>query len=413
MSMYGRSNPQSSSTSSFYKTSATAASTTSSLSSSTTTKPTTRAKTSSSYYSSSSPTLSSSTAAPKAVPSSSSPMFSSTPAPALAPPQPQPQSSYNTTTNNTTTTSDWYTPQPAQEQPQAMNTNTNTNTSTNTSSYYGASTSATGQPTAASTTASATPMVNTWNPAVPSTQSQQQDLGGPMDTAAPTNLWSGPMGSHTSRNHNNTAAVPPTSTTTTTTSSSSYGAQPYDPMEFELDPPLLEELGIHIPHILFKTRAVLLPFSRFHNQQTPQSSQEIVADADLAGPLCFALMLGGELLLTGKLQFGYIYGFGVFGCLAITLILNLMSPLEAVNIWTVTSVLGYALLPVNVLAAIKVISLGYLETFGRFLALGTILWCTVASTRLLEQGCGMRDQRYLIGYPIALVYSAFVMITIF
>jgi protein YIPF5/7 len=31
----------------------------------------------------------------------------------------------------------------------------------------------------------------------------------------------------------------------------------------------------------------------------------------------------------------------------------------------------------------------------------------------LEQGCGMRDQRYLIAYPIALLYSAFVMMTIF
>ena len=43
---------------------------------------------------------------------------------------------------------------------------------------------------------------------------------------------------------------------------------------------------------------------------------QLVADADMAGPLALALLLGGELLLSGKLQFGYIYGFGLFGCLA-------------------------------------------------------------------------------------------------
>lgn len=84
--------------------------------------------------------------------------------------------------------------------------------------------------------------------------------------------------------------------------------------------------------------------------------------------------------------------------------------------WTVTSILGYALLPVNLLAAIKLIVLIHvasLQRTGRVLGVITVVWSTVAATRLLEQGCGMRDQRYLIAYPIALLYSAFVMITIF
>jgi hypothetical protein len=165
-------------------------------------------------------------------------------------------------------------------------------------------------------------------------------------------------------------------------------------------------------HIFIKTRAVVLPFSRFGHYE-----QDIIHDDsdDLAGPLAFALLLGGELLLTGKLQFGYIYGFGLFGCLAMTLVLNLMSPVAAISVWTVTSILGYALLPVNLLAVIKilVVNLAKLEMLGRLLAVLTITWCTVASTRLLEQKCDMRDQRYLVAYPIALLYSAFVMITIF
>lgn len=190
--------------------------------------------------------------------------------------------------------------------------------------------------------------------------------------------------------------------------------------------PLLEELGINIDHIIMKTNAVVVPFRRLSQGKKSALAMNdptlIMNDADLAGPITFALLLGGELLLCGKLQFGYIYGFGMFGCLSMTFILNLMSPTGAVSFWTVTSILGYALLPVNVLGAIKILvsSLLYVGdtsmivgTVIRLLAVLTVLWSTIASTRLLEIGCGMEPQRYLLAYPIALLYSAFVLITIF
>ena len=185
---------------------------------------------------------------------------------------------------------------------------------------------------------------------------------------------------------------------------------------FDNEPPLLEELGINLDHIWLKTKAVVIPSKRFSGSNSALlDPQMIVDDADLAGPAALALLLGGELLLTGKIHFGYIYGFGVFGCLAMTLILNLMSPSQAISVWTVASILGYALLPVNLLAAVKivVINLANFQTLGQVLALLTVLWSTTASVRLLEVGCGMRDQRYLLAYPIALLYSAFVLITIF
>ena len=69
----------------------------------------------------------------------------------------------------------------------------------------------------------------------------------------------------------------------------------------------------------------------------------------MAGPIAFAILLAVELLLAGKINFGYIYGFGLFGVLATTLIVNLMSPSDAISIWTVVSILGYSLLPVNFL----------------------------------------------------------------
>lgn len=198
----------------------------------------------------------------------------------------------------------------------------------------------------------------------------------------------------------------------TTTPSRGYN----DLDDFSNEPPLLEELGVNVEHIIMKTKAVVVPFRRFAKHNALVEPSMIVEDADLAGPLAFALLLGGELLLAGKLQFGYIYGFGMFGCLSMTLILNLMTPGDtAISFWTVTSILGYALLPVNILAALKLVLLnlaGFL-TVTQILALLTVIWSTTASTRLLEVGCGMEAQRYLVAYPIAMLYSAFVLITIF
>jgi hypothetical protein len=215
------------------------------------------------------------------------------------------------------------------------------------------------------------------------------------------------------------------------------------------EPPLLEELGINMAHILFKTKAVVLPFTRLPFIKTGSShpqhqhphdmdpSSIIIQDADLAGPLVFALLLGAELLVTGKIHsFGQIYGLSLFGSLGLTFILNLMKgPLghaydsddaakppnsASISVWATTSILGYALLPVNVLAGVKILfallllqHVALVVRLQRLLGVLTVVWSTAASTRLLEVGCGMRHQRYLIAYPIALLYSAFVLLTIF
>ena len=264
------------------------------------------------------------------------------------------------------------------------------------------------------------------------------------------------------------------SSSTSTGNMSSASLSSYPPVEAD-EPPLLEELGINLDHILLKTKAVVVPFANSqlwrkyssslkkkkipgtppiqqqqHQQQPEDTASLIINDADLAGPLVFALLLGAELILTGKLDsFAYIYGLSVFGCCGLTLILNLlkeddsssypssssMSPqTSSISIWTTTSILGYALLPVNVLAGIKILymllflksslsnssssnsssSSGLSTTFlGQFLGVLAVLWSTTASTRLLEVGCNMKHQRYLIAYPIALLYSAFVLMTIF
>lgn len=229
-------------------------------------------------------------------------------------------------------------------------------------------------------------------------------LTGPMDTSNGHNSFAQPM----SFSYGAQAAFAAPADSNTSISPSNY--MDHHHSSFDDEPPLLEELGIHMDHIVAKTRAVVLPFQRFGGNM----DATVIQDADLYGPLALALLLGGELLLSGKIQFGYIYGFGLFGCVSMTVVLNLMTPKDAISMWTVTSILGYSLLPVNLLAAVKIVlKVASLTTLGRVLGVTTVLWSTVAATRLLEQGCGMRDQRYLIAYPIALLYSAFVMMTIF
>jgi hypothetical protein len=228
-------------------------------------------------------------------------------------------------------------------------------------------------------------------------------------------MGSGPIGGTTTTSSNNNTAAPhifdPNAAKKQQEEQSNSLMTTLDDEDYDNEPPLLEELGVNFPHIYSKSRAVLFPIGK-HAKSL--ESGLIEDDADLAGPLAFALGLGGELLLAGKMHFGYVYGFGLSGCLAMTILLNLLNPNGAVSMWTVISILGYALLPVNLLAGINVLyRIHKMSVVGMVLAVVIILWCTAASTRLFERGCQMRDQRFLVAYPAALLYSAFVMITIF
>lgn len=65
------------------------------------------------------------------------------------------------------------------------------------------------------------------------------------------------------------------------------------PIDYDNEPPLLEELGINFKDIWTKTMAVSLPF-----RPLPTMAEQ---DSDLAGPLCFCLLLGSCLLLVSTI----------------------------------------------------------------------------------------------------------------
>ncbi|XP_037071189.1 protein YIPF5-like [Pollicipes pollicipes] len=142
-----------------------------------------------------------------------------------------------------------------------------------------------------------------------------------------------------------------------------------------------------------------------------QTDAEILQDTDLAGPLCFCLAFGAFLLLTGKLHFGYIYGIGMMGCVAMYFLLNLMS-MQGVSMGVVVSVLGYCLLPMVVLSGVSIV-LSLQGTLGMLLAGLTILWCSLSASKLFVTALVMDHQQPLVGYPCALLYGVFALLTIF
>jgi len=96
------------------------------------------------------------------------------------------------------------------------------------------------------------------------------------------------------------------------------------------------------------------------------------------------LALGFVLLFEAKLHFGYIYGFGVVGCLSLYVVLNLMAKTEeGVGIGQVLSIYGYSLLPIVALAVICLVVPSH-SLAGAVIGTACVLWSTWAATRLLE-----------------------------
>ncbi|RQM26671.1 hypothetical protein B5M09_004497 [Aphanomyces astaci] len=112
------------------------------------------------------------------------------------------------------------------------------------------------------------------------------------------------------------------------------------------------ELGINFGHIWAKTQAVLIP--------TKSVSEHILDDVDLAGPLVFAFGFGMLLLMVGLYH-----------------------------------------------------THSDLKSIGFVLAFLCVAWSTQAATRFFDKYLHMQEQRWLIAYPTAMVYTCFVLITVF
>ncbi|GMM36656.1 transporter [Saccharomycopsis crataegensis] len=212
------------------------------------------------------------------------------------------------------------------------------------------------------------------------------------------------------------------------------------------EPSLLEELDINFDHIKVKTLAVLNPFGSKisnYNNGLPGQSANILNDADLAGPIFFALLYGVSLLLAGKVHFGYIYGCGLFGTLSLFALFKLMSnndvptlnanqpnvastgsmqgvdsgapdtsKTQDLNYSRTTSVLGYCLLPLVLLSFLGIVFT--LDNFwGYLLSLICALWSTYSASGFFVLVLKLQNSRFLVAYPLLLFYSIFALMAIF
>ncbi|XP_053993052.1 protein YIPF7-like [Hylaeus volcanicus] len=173
--------------------------------------------------------------------------------------------------------------------------------------------------------------------------------------------------------------------------------------EEEKDLPFLEELGIHPENVWEKTKSVLL-FRKI--------DQSLLQDVDMCGPVFIAACLCCCSLLAGKINFEYIYGLNVTGSIGVFLLLNLMSQKQSISLYSTISVLGYGLFPVVILSCIALF-FPLRCLMGAILSILCVVWCTATASRFFETALEMTHQRFLVAYPISLLYGSFVLLTVF
>jgi hypothetical protein len=183
-----------------------------------------------------------------------------------------------------------------------------------------------------------------------------------------------------------------------------YGTQ----FEIEEEPPLLEELGINPDRIFEKSVAVLNPF----HSDVP-FNVNILDEADLAGPVALCILLGACLMLAGsKAHFGYVYGVVMISCIAMYILLTLMTTKGNITFASIASVLGYCLLPVVVLSVLGIF-LPLYSPLGLVCAALAVMWSSLSASKLFVMMSGDRQQRPLLAYPCALLYGTFALVIVF
>ncbi|CBK24251.2 uncharacterized protein [Blastocystis hominis] len=163
--------------------------------------------------------------------------------------------------------------------------------------------------------------------------------------------------------------------------------------DYSNEPPLLEELGIDFSHIFKKILVVLNPRKSIDNV--------LVNDADLKG----------------RIQFGYTFGYFFAGCTLMYtsyILLKLLSDSSSntISLTSVMSILGYSMIPLLFLCLFSLV-LSVTNILGWVVSVLCILWSSFSASRFIELLLGSTDQRYIIMYPLVLLYAVFALITVF
>jgi protein YIPF5/7 len=174
-------------------------------------------------------------------------------------------------------------------------------------------------------------------------------------------------------------------------------ASPSEDDEFANEPPLLEELGIDPLSVLDNLKSTLL--------------MKEMKTVDLTGPIMVLFSLVFLLALSGKYHINHLYSLSLLGSLFTYALINVMNS-KGIEFYSVVSVLGYGLNPgILLLAAINVVT--NLKTpVGAVLCFLVVVSSTLHATRNFSSNLDLKNQRFLVAYPIALIYMAFAIIVV-
>ncbi|EHY66559.1 protein YIPF5/7 [Nematocida ausubeli] len=166
----------------------------------------------------------------------------------------------------------------------------------------------------------------------------------------------------------------------------------------EGDMPLLDELGINFDSIKKDSLRIVFVKSKGHEDTM-----------DMVGPLLFIFLYGFILFLRGTVHIGYLYYLSTLSCMFIYTITVLMNN-SRVSLMGIINALGYALIPVLAFATISRLLPG---GKGFALLIGSLfsIWSTAVSTNEITRRFQIERKGVLIGYPIFLVYTCFMMLS--
>ncbi|KAL9268490.1 YIPF5-like protein, partial [Drosera capensis] len=178
--------------------------------------------------------------------------------------------------------------------------------------------------------------------------------------------------------------------TTTTTTPFSYSSPPPSlgsggSLNFDAEPPLLEELGINTKQIWSKTLSILNPF------KIRVSGHE---DADLSGPFVVLLGFGLFQLLAGKFHFGVLLGWLTVAAVWFYVVFNMLAGGRnhgSLDLHRCVSLIGYCMLPVALLAGVALF-----VPKGGAVVLGSaglgVVWSTRVCTKLMIEVSGTGEE---------------------
>ncbi|KNH07773.1 protein YIPF5-like protein [Perkinsela sp. CCAP 1560/4] len=177
----------------------------------------------------------------------------------------------------------------------------------------------------------------------------------------------------------------------------------------DIDPPLLEELGIDVNSITCKALAVLNPLRRIEN------GANALSEIDFAGPLVLIFIIAFMQTLVGKVHYGFLYGLCTFGSLSVHGVLAMLPQKQSSreqSLMFTLSILGYCLLPVTFLSITNVLFTLFHTRLTHFvlhwlMTPFAVIWASFCGTKMFVSESQHNSCYCAVMYPLILLYAVF------